>query len=131
MRTEAGSPSHIVGAVPRSFVPPAVEAHEYECPEGAANTQAVVLAADAQTAETSPELVSREAVVERVVLASAVKVASMGEERPSGGSAATTAAAATRRRSILEAVIVCGWLESRAISIYLIGFQDRRSENAS
>ena len=127
MRTEAGSPSHIVGAVPRSFVPPAVEAHEYECPEGAANTQAVVLAADAQT----PELVSRAAVVERVVLASAVKVASMGEERPSGGSAATTAAAATRRRSILEAVIVCGWLESRAISIYLIGFQDRRSENAS
>ena len=35
MRTEVGSPSHISGAVPRSFVPPALEAHEYEWPGGA------------------------------------------------------------------------------------------------
>jgi hypothetical protein len=28
----------MVGADPRSFVPPADEAHEYECPFGAANT---------------------------------------------------------------------------------------------
>ena len=119
MRTEAGSPSHIVGAVPRSFVPPAVEAHEYECPGCASNTQAVVLAAEAQTAETSPEFVSRAAVVERVVLASAVKVASMREERPCGGSAATMAAAATRRRSILEAGIVVRGHSQRSPSVTL------------
>ena len=49
MRTDALSPAHMVGAVPRSFVPPADDAHEYECPLGAANAQAVVLLAGAQT----------------------------------------------------------------------------------